>query len=217
MDEPLVDTELADSEPRRRSGPWKLIVIVALLTLIGVWLVPEDEPEVAPAVVDRPDAAAPSLLSDASGPGLDVDPSVDLPATQAGAKTGPPGTRARALIAGVRAEGDSEDLGSLFAAAEEARLAGEKADAYMLYFYAARNGNSASALALGTQADPATRDPATSVFESADLTQAHKWYEMAAQGGDATARARLADLRARVEQLADSGDVQAQRIALMWQ
>ena len=217
MDEPLVDTELADSEPRRRSGPWKLIVIVALLTLIGVWLVPENEPEVTPAVVDRPAAAAPSLLSDASKPALDGDPSVDLPATQAGAKTRPPGARARGLIAEVRAEGGAEDLGSLFAAAEEARAAGELTDAYLLYFYAARKGDAASALALGTQADPATRDPASSVFESADLTQAHKWYQMAAQSGDAAAPARLADLRTRVEQLANSGDVEAQRISLLWQ
>jgi TPR repeat protein len=217
MDEPLVDTELADSEPRRRSGPWKLIVIVALLTVIGVWLVPEDEPGVEPTVVDRPDTAAPSLLSDASGPALDGDPSIDLPATKAGANAGPPGARARGLIAELRAGGNSEDLGSLFAAAEEARAAGEMADAYLLYFYAARKGDAASALALGTQADPATRDPESSVFESADLTQAHKWYQMAAQSGDTTARTRLADLRARVDQLADSGDVEAQRISLLWQ
>jgi TPR repeat protein len=219
MDEPLVDTELADSEPQRRSGPWKLIIIVGLLTLLGVWLVPEDPSEDAPPVAEQPTAPepAPSLLPAPSGPDLAGDPSIDLPATQAGAKTGPPGTRARALIAEVRAEGDTRDLDSLFAAAEEARVAGEKADAYLLYFFAARKGHAASALSLGAQADPATRDPANSVFESADLTQAHKWYEMAAQSGDAEARARLADLRARVEQLADSGDVEAQRIALLWQ
>jgi len=190
---------------------------VAQLTVIGVWRVPEDEPGVEPTVVDRPDTAAPSLLSDASGPALDGDPSIDLPATKAGANAGPPGARARGLIAELRAGGNSEDLGSLFAAAEEARAAGEMADAYLLYFYAARKGDAASALALGTQADPATRDPESSVFESADLTQAHKWYQMAAQSGDTTARTRLADLRARVDQLADSGDVEAQRISLLWQ
>ena len=219
MDEPLVDTELADSEPQRRSGPWKLIVIVVLLTLLGVWLVPEDRPEETPPLAERPGAPepAPSLLPAPAGPDLAGDPSIDLPATQAGAKAGPPGTRARALIAEVRAEGDTRDLNSVFAAAEEARASGDKADAYLLYFFAARNGHAASALSLGDQADPATRDPANSVFESPDLAQAHKWYGMAAQSGDAEARARLADLRARVERLADSGDAEAQRIALLWQ
>ena len=46
MDEPLVDTELADSEPQRRSGPWKMIIAVAVLTLIGVWLVPDNRTDV---------------------------------------------------------------------------------------------------------------------------------------------------------------------------
>ena len=55
MDEPLVETEVADSEPQRRSGPWKLIIVVAVLTLIAAWLIPtgvqDDEPETADGVV----------------------------------------------------------------------------------------------------------------------------------------------------------------------
>lgn len=217
MDEPLVDTELADSEPQRRSGPWKMIIAVAVLTLIGVWLVPDNRPEETPAVAVPPDSAAPSLLADAGQPAPVGDPSIDLPATEAGAKAGPPGSQARAMIAEARAEGADGDLDAVFEAAEQARAAGEMADAYLLYFFAARQGHGASALALGAQADPATRDPADSVFESADLAQAHKWYAMAARNGDATAGKRLAELRARVEQLADGGDVQAQRISLLWQ
>ena len=38
----LAETELADSEPQRRSGPWKLIFVVIVLTLINlpiiVWM-----------------------------------------------------------------------------------------------------------------------------------------------------------------------------------
>ena len=83
--------------------------------------------------------------------------------------------------------------------------------------FAAREGHAGSALALGQQADPGSRDPANSVFESADLTQAHKWYQMAAQNGSAEGRERLADLRSRVEQMAAAGDQQAQRISLLWQ
>ena len=65
MDEPLVETELADSEPPRRRGPWKLIVIVAVLTLIGVWLVPSDRPEQPATMVEKPLDMPPSLLGEA--------------------------------------------------------------------------------------------------------------------------------------------------------
>ena len=42
METNQVETEVADSEPERRGGPWKLILVVVLITLIGVWLVPGD-------------------------------------------------------------------------------------------------------------------------------------------------------------------------------
>ncbi|MGB5453411.1 MAG: deoxyribonuclease, partial [Sedimenticolaceae bacterium] len=82
---------------------------------------------------------------------------------------------------------------------------------------AAREGYAPAALALGTQSDPASRDPLNSVFEAPDMSQAHKWYQLAAENGDNEARERLADLRSRVEKLAADGDAQAQRISLLWQ
>ncbi len=210
MDEPMVETELADNEPQRRSGPWKLIVVVAVLTLIGVWLVPGDRPE-TPGVADRPSTTAPSLLG-----GGQADSAMPAATTPAGADDSSPGARARALIAGMRAAG-TIDLDKIFAEAQQAQSRGEMADAYLLYFFAAREGLAAASLELGTQADPATRDPINSVFESADYTQAHKWYQMAAQQGDAVGRDRLTDLHTRIERLAAGGDAQAQRISLLWQ
>lgn len=209
MDEPMVETELADNEPQRRSGPWKLIIVVAVLTLIGVWLVPGDRAE-EPVVGDQPSNTAPSLL------GGEPTDSASPAATSAAAEDSSPGARARALIAGMRAAG-TIDLDRIFAEAQQSRSRGEMADAYLLYFFAAREGLAAASLELGTQADPATRDAATSVFESADYTQAHKWYQMAAQQGDTVGRDRLADLHSRVERLAAGGDAQAQRISLLWQ
>jgi TPR repeat protein len=222
MDEPVVETEVADSEPQRRSGPWKLIIIVAVLTLIGVWLVPGDKSQEDPAVTERPQGepgqtlGAPSLLAD--GPGGEPD----VIGTATPAPEGQevvddrPGARARALIARMRADGNI-DLDQVVASAQRSQIAGELADAYLLYFFAAREGSVAAALELGKQADPASRDPLSSVFEGPDLNQAHKWYRIAAENGDAEARDRLADLHARVEQMAASGDPQAQRISLLWQ
>lgn len=221
MDEPLVRTEIADSDPQRRPGPWKLIAIVVVLTLIGVWLVPDDAPEdqldtqpvargdIPPAEVRD---SAPSLLSE--GPADDPAPVETDPAIEA--VDDRPGGKARALIAEMRAEGDIQ-LDEVFAAAQQAQADGEMADAYLLYFFAAREGHAASALSLGTQADPAQYNPQDSVFDAPDIIQAHKWYEAAAQSGNAQGRERLADLRQRIEQLAADGDPQAQRISLIWQ
>ena len=204
MDEPVVETEVADSEPQRRAGPWKLIIIVAVLTLIGVWLVPGDETGEDPAVAEPTPggspARAPSLLADGPGDEPDAVETAKPGAKGQGVEDDRPGARARALIAGMRAEGDI-DLNQVVASAQRAQIAGELADAYLLYFFAAREGSVAAALELGRPADPASRDPLSSVFEGPDLIQAHKWYRIAAEHGDTEARDRLADLHARVDNL----------------
>jgi TPR repeat protein len=218
-DEPLLEPEIADSEPQRRSGPWKLIALVVALTLVGIWLVPGERDEQSPAVALPPAgqvAQPPSLLAEAPAvDSLPDDPSVELEATAAGPRIGGPGARARSMIAAMRASG-AIDLDQVHAAAVEAQERGELADAYLLYFFAAREGHVASALALGRQADPATRDPETSVFGAADFQQAHKWLQRAADGGSSEAQQRLADLRQRLEGLAADGDPQAERISLLW-
>lgn len=218
MDEPLVETEVADSEPPRRSGPWKLISAVVVLTLVGIWLVPGESPDEEPTeLAERPtpDAKPPSLLDRAS-----AGPTQRLQTGSTSAtdeeRSGQPGVRAREMIAGLRSQG-TVDLAAVHAAAVDAQARGEMTDAYLLYFFAAREGHAASALTLAMQADPASRDPADSVFEDADLNQAHKWYEMAARSGDARGQERLSDLRSRVDRLAASGDPQARRLSLRWQ
>jgi TPR repeat protein len=222
--EPLLDPEIADAEPQRRAGPWKLIALVAAVTLVAVWLVPVDQDgEPTPAVTGTGSDTAPSLLAPqpqtagtAEPLALPDDPSVELEATAAGPRVGRPGSRARSLIAAMRASG-SVDLAEIHSKAAEAQAQGEYADAYLLYFFAAREGHAESALALGRQADPASRDPNDSVFSAADYQQAHKWLQRAAEAGSSEAAERLADLRGRLEGLAAGGDPQAQRITLLWQ
>lgn len=214
MDEPQVETEIADSEPERRSGPWKLIAIVVVLTLVGIWLVPGDAPDEDTA--DTQQAAEgskppPSLLTEGGADSTSAPVAPDLEVTD-----DRPGAMARALIAKMRAEGNIQP-DQVYALGVQAQTDGQLADAYLLYFFAAREGFAPAALTLGTQADPASRDPINSVFETADMSQAHKWYLMAAENGDNEARERLQDLRNRVEKLAADGDTQAQRISLLWQ
>lgn len=212
MDEPQVENELPDSEPDRRGGPWRLIALVVVITLIGVWLVPGEEEAQTPAVTgDLP----PSLL-DLPPTAAGGEPALPKPLQEAPIVDDRPGARARALIAQMRGSGELR-LDEVFDAAAKAHADGDADDAYLLYFFAAREGHAGSALTLGRQADPASRDPADSLFDSSDLTQAHKWYQVAAGNGDPEGRRQLAELRQRIEDQAAAGDRQAQRIALQWQ
>jgi TPR repeat protein len=127
-----------------------------------------------------------------------------------------PGARARALIAQMRADGELS-LDAVFEAAQASREAAQWADAYLLYFFAAREGHAGAALSLARQADPAFHEAGNSVFENPDLVQAHKWYQAAAERGDESAQAGLEDLRQRVDRMAAEGDPEARRIALLWQ
>ncbi len=220
-DEPLVDSELADTAPQRRSGPWKLIVIVILLTAVGVWLVPGESPDRAPDTA-QPDSVdseeqPPSLL-ETPPPKRDDAIAVDEQTSAATETVGDdrPGAKARTLIAEMRASGQI-DTQKVFDAAEAAQANGELTDAYLLYFFAAREGHARAALTLGRQADPQSHNPDSSVFETPDLNQAHKWYQLAAQNGNDEGRQQLSALRTRVEQRAAAGDPEAQRISLLWQ
>lgn len=219
MDEQQVEGELADTQPQRSGGPWKPIILVIIATLIGVWLVPGDNStDQSDEDITRqqaPASAAPSLLESmpaTSEPAL-PDETVDMPPEPIDTS---PGARARALIAGMRNTGEIR-VDEIVQAAAAAQANGDLADAYLLYFFAAREGDAGAALTLGKQADPDSRDPDNSVFKSADLTQAHKWYEMAAGYGDDEGRSRLSDLRMRVEKMAANGDPRARRVALLWQ
>jgi TPR repeat protein len=211
IDAPELDTEAAESAPKKRRGPWPLIVVVLVLTLVAVWLVPSETPTESETADE---AQPPSLLESPA-----VAPTAEPPAAEAEAKPvidDRPGAKARALIAQMRSSSDLS-LDDLYAEAKTAQAAGELADAYLLYFYAAREGHGGAAMTLAQQADPAYHSAGESVFETPDLLQAHKWYQAAAQSGNDDAWQALEALRKRVDQMAADGDPTAQRIALMWQ
>lgn len=125
------------------------------------------------------------------------------------------GDLARAVIEDLRGQGNI-DLAQVYERAERFRELGLLADAYLLHFFAARLGHAPSALALGLMYDPEKFSRQASILERADLAQAHKWYLVAANAGDAAAKRHLADLRARAEQAAARGDEEASRLVLQW-
>lgn len=204
------------------NGKWSpartkaLMALVAVITAIAIWLVPVDKQPSTPSLPSLP-SAADSSESLPLPPATDTAEELTLPPPPGGIATiTNGGDRARAFIYDLRADGAQPDAGVVFAEAERMQGAGNLEDAYLLYRFAARNGQAQAALILGTQADPAFHAAAAGYLPDADPAQAYKWYSMAAAAGNDKAVQQLQALRKRMQQDAAAGDEQARRLLLQW-
>ena len=184
-----------------------LMAAVALITILAIWLVPGQQEEAPPALPQLTTAAPPMETENENAP---PSPAVETSAPAM------PGDRARAIIAGLRAGGGEADPVEVSANARRLQDEGYSEDAYLLYRYAANNGDVQAALLLGTQADPAYYTDAGNILPGPEPEQAIKWYRMASAEGNAEAVERLKALRSRLEQASAAGDVQADRLLLLW-
>ncbi|MGD2083175.1 MAG: hypothetical protein PVF91_09425 [Chromatiales bacterium] len=205
------DEILSEGRRPRGKGRIRLALVLVALALV-VWYLLDRSEETPPEggeAAQSVEPAAPTAISPIRREEAPGAPSPErAPARE--------GDRARALIAELRQSPSDTAVSRAYAQAEAFRDAGKLADAYLLYFYAAREGHAASALALGTMADPEFHSQADSFLDEPDVAQARKWYLMAAEQGDATARGRLAALEGRVEAAAAAGDLRARRLLLQW-
>ncbi len=126
------------------------------------------------------------------------------------------GETARGLIAHQGKTLSSADIEAIYERAEGLRKAGKLDDAYLLYFYAARNGHGRSALTLGDMAAPDRFQSAGSPLDHPDPYQAYKWYRAAEKAGVEEAAARLRKLEESLRTAANDNDAQAQRLLLLW-
>lgn len=224
------ETQAATDTAQGKRLP-RLTIVIIIVTGIAVWLVPEQEsptPETppkttlalpAPKVIPKPQAEAPIGSKTEVPPKVETEapPGIDTAAPPPIVTETRPGEHARTLIARLRNGNGNGNVGSeAFAEAERERKAGRAEDAYLLYFFAAKQGHGEAALILGTQSDPAYFSPASGMFEEADLAQTYKWYRMAADNGNSEATRRLASLFERVEKQAEGGDENARRLMLQW-
>ncbi|MEZ5542385.1 MAG: hypothetical protein R3F42_10095 [Pseudomonadota bacterium] len=228
-----MDYEEESAGETRRHGPgpgtWGLMALVAIITIIAVWLVPVDDKEAPTSLPSLPGVKETSQQS----PGLSESPAsatamesssdtgesvaLDLPLPPGGVATVTEGGEgARTFLYKLRASGGQPDPAVVFAEAERLQGGGELEDAYLLYRYAARHGHAQAAMLLGTAADPAFHSAATSYLPEPDPGQARKWYSMAAAAGNTEADQRLEDLHGRLERAAAAGDEQAARLLLQW-
>jgi hypothetical protein len=198
----VMDDELGIRENSRFPlGAKALMVLVAIATLLAVWLVPSDKEEPPPALPKLDQALPlPSPTTD-EGDGVNVFRE---------------GDRARAIIARLRAGDTEPDPDEVFSHAEQLQSESQFDDAYLLYRFAARQGHAQAALVLGSQADPAFFTSEVSILPAPDLEQAYKWYRVAVADGNEEAVTRLQHLRERVEESAADGNEPAKRLMLQW-
>lgn len=122
------------------------------------------------------------------------------------------GTAAREQIEQMQTEATPDQPKVAFEQGQSFESKGEPVNAYLMYFYAARQGNSEAAMKLAQMSDPLSKDN-----ENAEPYQAYKWYKVAADKGVEKAQQQLIQLKQWAENSAQKGNPTAQRLLLQWQ
>ncbi len=241
--EPRLPDDFSDMEEiSRDSGRLRvtLEIAVAILILVGIYYLfaPEENiklplpaQEIDPIIRAQIDAAqseaappppetaaTPSVTAEASA---DTPPPADSPAPAEGVQgavvPSVDGEAARQVIAARRDGSDTRSLAELDRLAAEYQRQGRLTDAYLIWFYAAREGDGEAAFALGSLYDPNHFTSGNPLLTRADATQAYKWYRQATQQSLPQAAQRLRALRDTLQAQADAGDPAAGRQLLNWQ
>lgn len=212
-----------------------LEVTVALLVLVGIYylfapreeieLPPLKPQEIDPIIRSRIEAqrqpavreSSPETPATAPPPEIPALPTEALPLAGNGAPASlAEGDAARNLIAELRSGDKTLTPAEILGQARAYQQSGRPTDAYLLLFYAARQGDGGAAFALGTLNDPNHFTPEASPLQAADATQARKWYELAASQQVPQAARRLQALHDGLEKRAAAGDPAARRLLLNW-
>ncbi len=204
-----------------------LEVTAAILILVGIYYLfaPKEELDLPPLQQQEIDPIIRAQIGAAQGdqPAAETAETAadeSAPSTTEAAPTESvvsltDGDAAREIIASQRS--DSRPLSELNRLANEYQQQGRVTDAYLLWFYAARQGDGEAAFALATLHDPNHFKPGSSLLTEADATQAYKWYSAAAHQSIPQAAERLQALHATLKAQAETGDLSARRLLLNWQ
>lgn len=181
---------------RGRVDP-RLVAGIALALAIALAIIflasPEPEPEPIPATAPPLETVAPA---------------------QSGAERG---DTAREIIDALKSAPEGPDYAEALARASEFQTEGRRADAQLLYFFAARGGDGPAAFQLATFYDPNHYSEGSSLMDKPDSFQAYKWYREAQDAGHEPAAERLDELRNWAERASSEGNVEAERLLLQWE
>ena len=229
----LPDKFSEDAEVSSSSGHLRVAVeiAVAALILVGIYFLfapeeqidlepPLQEGQIDPIIRAQIDAAEqaknspeePQTVAATESPAANSDDDEETTQTT---DTGSLET-ARSLISNIRNGKTQITAEEILERAAKFTQEGRLADAYLLLFYAAREGDGRAAFALASMHDPNHFVQGNTLLEKPDSYQAHKWYRAAAKQQVSGAQKRLKALRAIIEKQAESGDPSARRLLLNW-
>lgn len=126
----------------------------------------------------------------------------------------PPGMRARQYVEQLREAGKPYPLDEVFTRAQQYLRDGSLADAHLLYFFAAREDHLPAIMQMGEMSDPTLFQAENSLLDYADVIQAYKWYQTAAELGQQGASARLEGLQLWASDPAQAENPHARQLLL---
>lgn len=228
--EPRLPDDFSDVEEiSRDSGRLRvtLEIAIAVCILIGIYylfapaneldLPPLPQQEIDPIIRAQIDASREQPATPVQTAQTALASPAESVTREANADRLPDGEAAREIIAALRGGGDARTLPQIDRLAEDYQRQGRVTDAYLLWFFAARQGDGEAAFALGDLHDPNHFEPGNSLLSAADANQAYKWYQVAAGQSIPRANERLQALRNSLEAQAKAGDMAARRLLLNWQ
>ncbi len=126
----------------------------------------------------------------------------------------PAGMRAREYISQLRKQGKPYPLDEVMAKAALYTSEGSLADAHLMYFFAAREGDVDAMMVMAEMSDPTLFRAEDNLLDQADAVQAYKWYSQSLEKGFEPARARLENLGQWAKDEARYGNTAAQQLLL---
>lgn len=129
----------------------------------------------------------------------------------------PPGMRAREYIEQLRDNGEPYPLDVAYDKADQYLVEGSLADAHLLYFFVAREDHLPAIMKMAEMSDPTLFQAQNSLLDHADVIQAYKWYQKAAELGHQAAAARVDGLHQWAVAEADAGNPHAKQFLLNFQ
>ncbi len=230
----MAQAERNGSHPARNPLIWVSLLVVALILFI---ILGGNRPSVEPA--DAETAANPEQslqqadeteTTPQKAPETEAMPGANAaPATQQETASGElqasadndrpmiPGQEAREYIRRLREQGPPWPFEELMQKASTYLRDGRLADAWLLYFFAAREGHVEAMMTLAEMSDPNLFAADNNLLDRPEPVQAYKWYQRALAAGFEPAKERLAALRGWAQQAAAAGDRDAQTLMLDFQ
>ena len=195
---------------------WLIISAIIAVTVVAVLMVPDNNPPTED--IPLPVALQKSMPQvDEEKKSVDTKPVVAaMPQASQNKQVEriEEGVAARTFLAQSKGTGLKTD--DVFEQAQQFQSEGKRADAWLLYFKAAKEGHVQAALFLAQQADPIYFKAEDSLLSKPDVVQAHKWYVLAQQNGSELATKRLKMLLAGLERSARAGDERAALLLEKW-